>query len=119
MKSTPCPPPANARYVMRVSDLPQDRRPATYEIRNNDEMPRIVTLSKRNRQVLDLLRTCPVFAASRLRIGDTVHTLRHDMGLDIRTLSHPGDPKTGSGNYGSYHLESQVTLLSDEKGAAA
>ena len=106
-------------HIWRVADLPQNRAPAFYEITNGDGEPRTVLLSKRKRQVLDLLCIGPVFAASPVRIGDTVHVLRREIDLDVETKMHPGDPLTGAGDYGSYHLRSRVTLLDGKKGAAA
>ena len=102
-------PPANARRIWRVSDLPQHRDPATYVIRNGDEPPRKVTLQNRNRQILDLLRAGPVFAASPVRISDVVHVLKRDIELDVETVRYPGDPDAGSGSFGVYFLRSIVT----------
>ena len=111
--------PINARRIMRVTDLPQDRGPAKYEIRNGEGKPRVVTLSKRQRQIIDLLREGPVHCASPVRLSDTVHILKCGIGLDVKTEMFPGDPKTGSGAYGVYLLRSRVTPLGLKSEVAA
>jgi hypothetical protein len=111
-------PPANARRIWRVSDLPQDRGPATYLIRNGDAPRRKVTLDKRQRQILDLLRAGPVYAASPVRISDIVHILKRDIGLHVETVRFPGDPTTGSGSFGVYYLRSSVTPVIETEAAA-
>lgn len=118
MKTSLKSPPINAQRIMRVADLPTDRNPAQYEIKNGDGKPRVVTVSKRKRQIIDLLCAGPVFAASPVRIGDTVHILRREIDLDVETIMHPGDPKTGAGDYGTYHLRSRVIRLANVGEAA-
>ena len=61
-------PPANTQRIMRVADLPQDRASASYELRNGDDKPYIVHLSKRQRQVMELLMAGPVYCASPVRL---------------------------------------------------
>jgi hypothetical protein len=111
-------PPKYAQRILRVSDLPQDRGPATYIIRNGDAPPHKVTLDKRQRQILDLLRAGPVYAASPVRISDIVHVLKRDIGLDVETVRYPGDPATGSGSFGVYFLRSSVTPVIMTEAAA-
>lgn len=111
-------PPNDARRIWRVNDLPHDRRPATYLIRNGDAPPRKVTLDKRQRQILDLLRAGPVYAASPVRISDIVHVLKRDIELDVETVRYPGDPSTGSGSFGVYFLRSSVTPVIETEAAA-
>jgi hypothetical protein len=110
-------PPNNARRIWRVADLPQDRGPATYLIRSGDAPPRKVTLDKRQRQILDLLRAGPVFAASPVRISDIVHVLKRDIELEVETARYPGDPATGSGSFGVYFLRSSVTPVMEKEAA--
>ncbi|MEM9232518.1 MAG: hypothetical protein AAGB10_23275 [Pseudomonadota bacterium] len=111
-------PPADAKRVMRVADLPQDRSPARYEIRNLGEKPRLVTRDKRQRQILDLLIAGPVFCASPVRISDTVHIHKREIGLQVETTMYPGDPATGAGAYGIYRLISRVRRLDEQEAAA-
>lgn len=104
--------------IMRVTDLPQARDQAMYQIQNGDQKPRVVTLEKRKRQIMDLLMQGPVYCASPVRISDVVHILKREVGLDVETRFYPGDKATGSGDYGVYFLKSQVRLL-NSLGAAA
>ena len=62
-------PPTNAQRISRVADLPQDRTPADYLVTTEGSDPKTVSLKKRKRQVLDLLMTAPVYAASPVRGG--------------------------------------------------
>ena len=68
----------------------------------------MVTLSKRQRQVIDLLITSPVYCASPVRLSDVVHILKREIGLEVKTKTFPGNPITGSGAYGVYFPQSQV-----------
>ena len=106
-------PPPHAQRVRSVADLPPQRAPARYRIRQADGSTREVLLNKRHRQVLDLLRRGPVFAASPLRISDAVRELRADFGIAIHTAMHPGDRSIGSGDFGIYHLVGSVALVQD------
>ena len=101
-------PPSNAQRIWRVADLPNDRTPATYIVVNDGEQPSRVTLQKRLRQVLDLLRAGPVYCASPVRLSDIVHILKRDHGILVETTMYPGDPDTGAGSYGVYSLLSTV-----------
>ena len=101
-------PPANAQRIWRVADLPKGRSPATYVVCNEGQPPASVTLQKRLRQVLDLLRAGPVYCASPVRISDIVHILKRDYGILVETTMYPGDPDTGAGSYGVYSLLSTV-----------
>jgi hypothetical protein len=100
-------PPKNAQRIYRVAELPPFRGPETFIIHEGDEL-REVTLSKRQRQVLELLMCAPVYCASPVRISDMVFVLREEVGLDIETRMFPGDPETGAGSYGVYFLNSRV-----------
>ena len=111
-------PPATSQRIYRVADLPQEREPADYNIANNVEKPRLVTLAKRKRQIMDLLLQGPVYCASPVRISDIVHILKREIGLDVETKIYPGEPETGAGDYGVYFLQSRVTRIVDQKEAA-
>ena len=111
-------PPANTCRIMRVADLPQERGPAEYEIRNGDAKSRVVTLQKRQRQVIDLLISGPVYCASPVRLSDVVHILKREVGLEVETKFYPGNPITGSGAYGVYFLTSSVRKLDKHEVAA-
>ena len=103
-------PPHNTTRVMRLADLPQDRRPAQYRVQHADKA-KVHTFSKRLRQVLDLLRRGPVFCASPVRISQAVMELREDYGFNIETKRYPGNPITGAGSYGVYELLTEVELI--------
>lgn len=103
-------PPHDTILVMRVADLPQDRRPAQYSVQYADRA-KVHTFSKRLRQVLDLLRRGPVFCASPVRISQAVMELREDYGFDIETKRYPGNPITGAGSYGVYFLKTETALI--------
>lgn len=111
-------PPSNAQRIMRVADLPPDRKPTRYEIRNGTSKPRIVTLDKRKRQIVDLLMSAPVYCASPVRLSDVVHILKREIGLEVETKYYPGNPITGSGAYGVYFLTSDVRRIDDCEMAA-
>ena len=107
-------PPANAQFIMRRSDLPPERAKKAYSIGPGDGEKRTVHLDKISRQVVDALRSGPVFAASPVRISDRVLILRRDYGIEIETLMiYPAD----GGRYGIYRLVSCVTPIADEEGA--
>ncbi|MEO3416810.1 hypothetical protein AAFO92_19335 [Roseovarius sp. CAU 1744] len=90
-------PPTNTVRIMRIADLPQERSPAQYELQNGDSKPKVVTLSKRQRQVMDLLIAAPFFCASPVRLSDVVHILKRETGLEVDTKFYPGNPITGAG----------------------
>lgn len=111
-------PPANARRIMRGADLPHDRDLAFYELRNGDGKPFIAGLSKRQRQVMDLLIAGPVYCASPVRLSDVVHILKREIGLEVSTEFYPGDKATGSGDYGVYFLKTCVRKLEQREAVA-
>lgn len=102
---------------MRVMDLPADRQPAQYEI-INDGLPKAFTVSKRKRQVLDLLMSGPFYCASPVRLSDVVFLLKEETGIVVETKMYPGDPVIGSGAYGVYFLRSEVSRLPEGRIAA-
>ena len=101
-------PPEASQFVWGVMDLPQDRLPWDYEIRNGEDDPTVFALKDRKRQVMDLLIQGPVYCASPVRISDIVHILKRDIGLDVETKMYPGNPETGAGSHGVYFLRSSV-----------
>lgn len=111
METNQLKPEANAQRIMRRADLSSDRSSVWVQIQNEGGEPKKALLSKSKRQVVDTLKRGPVFAASPVRISDIVHILKRDVGLDIETKMYPGDPVTGSGPFGVYHLKSKVTPL--------
>lgn len=110
-------PPAGTRRIMRVADLPQERGPKKYIIVNEGKAPKVITLSKRLRQILELLMAARVYCASPVRIGASVGILRDDYGIEIATDRYPGNPITGSGPHGVYRLVSKVSRIVDEVAA--
>ena len=118
MKTPTTTPPESAKRIWRVSDLPKDRAPALYRIQLADGSERLHLLSKRKRQVVDLLIRGPVYCASPVRISDIVHVLKRETGVHIHTEYYPGDPNTGAGAYGVYYLQSDVRRELDAKEAA-
>ena len=106
-------PDQTARRIWRVADLPADRATARYEVTAEGAVPRTIAISKRKRQVLDLLMQAPVYAASPVRISDMVHVLRNECGLDIETVTRGGNSGPGTATYGVYHLRSIVRRLDE------
>lgn len=111
-------PPANAQRIWRVADLPKERAPAHYLIACGDGAPTKVLLSKRRRQVMELLKQGPVYCASPVRISDIVHLLKRETGVIVDTEYYPGDSETGAGTYGVYFLRSTVTPIQHDEVAA-
>lgn len=111
-------PPQNTRRIWRVADLPSNRDDGWYEILNENEPPRHVLLRKRQRQVIDLLRSGPVYCASPVRLSDIVHVLKREAGLRVHTEYFPGDTETGAGTYGVYTLISKVRPIVPQEVAA-
>ncbi|SLN72068.1 hypothetical protein ROJ8625_03787 [Roseivivax jejudonensis] len=118
MKTETAIPPASTRRIWRVSDLPSDRSAATYAIQQADGSVTRHILSKRRRQVMDLLIAAPVYCASPVRISDIVHLLKRETGVEIHTDYYAGDPNTGAGAYGTYTLVSRVHRVASEQVAA-
>jgi hypothetical protein len=111
-------PPSNSIRISRIAELPPLRDPATYVIRNSDDEPRHVCLSKRKRQVTELLMQGPVHCASPVRLSDIVFILREEVGLNVETKMYPGDSLTGAGSYGVYFLISRVERAEQPEVAA-
>jgi hypothetical protein len=111
-------PPSSTQRIWRVADLPRSRGAAKYRIEDGNGQGGIVTLSKRRRQVMDLLMQGPVYCASPVRISDIVHLLKRETGVEVDTEYYPGDKETGDGTYGVYLLRSTVTRV-EREGVAA
>lgn len=111
-------PPETARRIWRAADLPPHRGEAWYGVQNGADPERPFLLSKRRRQVMDLLTTAPVYCASPVRISDVVHLLKQETGIEVETEYYPGDPETGVGAYGVYFLQSKVRRLIRQEVAA-
>lgn len=103
---------------MRISDLPHNRRPARFLISNQGGEPQTVVLSKRRRQIIELLMRGPVYCASPVRISDVVSVLKHETSIDIHTEFYAGDRDIGAGDYGVYFLRSTVCRIDDVEAAA-
>ncbi len=107
-----------AQRIHRVADLPYDRNPADYIVKTGDDDTKTITLQKRKRQVLDLLMTVPVYAASPVRLSDIVHLLKLEDAIDIETVMFPGDPGTGTMRFGVYLLRGKIERLPEMEAAA-
>ena len=110
-------PPPNAKRVYRWDDLPPTLDAALYSVADGDGEVRIISASRRKRQVLEGLMRAPLFAASYCRISDKVLPLRRDDGIDIECEMYRNDPETGRERYGVYVLKSKVERI-DQEGAA-
>ena len=111
-------PPRETQRVMRISDLPSNRRPARFLISNQGGETQTVVLSKRRRQIIELLMRGPVYCASPVRISDIVSVLKHETCIDIHTEFYAGDRDIGAGDYGVYFLRSTVCRIDDVEAAA-
>ncbi|MBL6427871.1 MAG: hypothetical protein HOY44_10130 [Maritimibacter sp.] len=118
METNQLKPPASTQRIWRVADLPKDRAPARYLIEDDDGDPTTALLSKRRRQVMELLKQGPVYCASPVRISDIVHLLKRETGVIVDTEYYPGDTETGAGTYGVYFLRSTVNLIQHNEVAA-
>lgn len=111
-------PPNSTQRIMRVADLPPNRDMAQYSVQNEDGPEAVYTLSKRQRQVMDLLLAGPVYCASPVRLSDVVHILKREIDIEVETRFYPGDKETGSGDYGVYFLISKVCRVEPSEVAA-
>jgi hypothetical protein len=111
-------PPTSTKRIMRVADLPPNRDLAQYSVQHEDGLETVYTLSKRQRQVIDLLIAGPVYCASPVRLSDVVHILKREIGIEVETRFYPGDKETGSGDYGVYFLASNVRRVEMNEVAA-
>jgi hypothetical protein len=101
-------PPQNTKRVYRWADLPNATKPAKFKIEAEGQEPRIITVSRRKRQVLEGLMKSPILSASYCRISDQVLPLRRDYGVNITCTIYRGDEDTGREIYGVYTLENAV-----------
>ena len=108
-------PPPNTKRIYRWADLPDAAKPAKYRVETPGEQARIITVSRRKRQVLEGLMQSPVLAASYCRLSDNVLPLRRDHGVAITCTLYKQDPETGRDRYGVYTLDSKVTRIDVEE----
>lgn len=108
-------PPDNSRRVSAWRDLPTDRTPARYEIRDADGNTREITLKNGNRIVLDALLERPLYCASQVRISDRVGILRHEYGVPIEREMYEGNPQTGAQRFGVYFIGEGVRRIEGAK----
>ena len=106
---------ADTVRIKRIADPPQERSPAQYEIQNGDDKSKVVTLSKRQRQVMDLLIAAPFYCASPVRLSDVIYILKREIGLVVETQFYSGNPITGAGAFGVYFIKSSVCRLPEQK----
>ncbi|GAB5447177.1 MAG: hypothetical protein Gyms2KO_20500 [Gymnodinialimonas sp.] len=111
MKTSDGIPPRNARRIYRWADLPSASKPAQYRVTDPGQEPRVITVSRRKRQVLEGLMQAPIFAASYCRLSDNVLPLRRDHGVDIACTIYNNDADTGRDRYGIYTLVSKVERI--------
>lgn len=114
-KPTPEQPPANTRWIFSRRDLPQTRDHCLYTVAKPDGTTRQAVLGKRNRQVIEALKRSPIYAASPIRLSDTVGILRHEHGITIETEFFEDDSGFEKTRFGVYRLVDTVTFA----GAAA
>ncbi len=107
----PSKPPADTRWIFKRTDLPSSRGYQQYRIDRDGVPAKVITLDKRQRQVLDALRANPLYCASPVRLSDVVHIIKRDFGLNIETLFF--SEKTGgeASTYGIYILRDAVTPI--------
>ena len=102
--------PANAWDVTKWADLPDKTAQARYRIVREGKRNRIVTVSKKRRQVLEGLMQRPVISASRARLSDKVLHLKREIYVDIETLVYANEE---GGEFGVYFLKCDVQYLGD------
>ncbi|MFT4999474.1 MAG: hypothetical protein ACI875_000468 [Planctomycetota bacterium] len=103
----------DAKWVMSRKDLPLRRAPARFKITHKDGSVFEITLSKRKRQVLELLCRGKVFCASPVRISQFVCLLKHEDGINIFTEIYTEETSTECGKYGIYRLDDEVEFLGE------
>jgi hypothetical protein len=103
----------DTKWVMSRKDLPQNRTPAHFRITCKDGSVVEITLSKRKRQVLELLCRRKVFCASPVRISQFVCLLKHEDGINIFTEIFTEETSTECGKYGIYRLDDEVEYLGE------
>lgn len=104
-------PPKNAQRIYRWADLPNTIRPESYRVTDPGQEPRIITVSRHKRQVLEGLMRAPMFSASYCRLSDNVLPLRRDHGVDIECDLYKNDLETGRNRFGVYVLKSKVERI--------
>lgn len=101
-------PPSITKRIYGWQGLPNLSKPAKYIIENEGQEPRVITVSRRKRQVLEGLMLTPILSASYCRISDQVLPLRRDLGVIVLCTIYKCDPETGRDIYGVYTLVSKV-----------
>ena len=104
-------PPSNAKRVYCWTDLPDANGAALYRVTDADEEPRVISVGRHKRQVLEGLMDGPIYAASYCRISDQVLPLRRDDGVNIKCEMYRNDSATGRERFGVYFLESVVERI--------
>jgi len=97
----------SAWHVWRKANLPGNREAQTYLLQDNCGKAQRIILKNRNRQVIDALIRGPIFAASPVRLSNSIMILRREYGVEIET--HIFSANDGSGGvFGIYELISRV-----------
>lgn len=112
---TPTKEPRDTLYVQRWADLPALTETAEFEITNGDGDSHIIHVNKNMRRVLEALRKCPIYCASRYRVSHYVSLLRHEKRVEIETDRYSNDPDTGRLTYGVFRLVSKVKRVGSQE----
>lgn len=96
--------PQGTRWINSRADLPQQRAARQYEIIREGDDPKMITLEKRQRQVIDALIATPLYCASPVRLSDIVHIVKREKALNIETLFFNRDTDPEGGKFGVYVL---------------
>lgn len=78
-------------------------------MKSKDEDAFVMTLDKRQRQVVDALRRSPLYCASPVRLSDVVHIVKRDHGLNIETVFFQEHANGETTAFGIYVLRDEVT----------
>ncbi|MEP5761156.1 MAG: hypothetical protein ABJ327_17940 [Litoreibacter sp.] len=110
--------PTNVRFIMRRPDLPQSREPVSFEVNRDGVMPFVVTLEKRQRQVIEALMLTPLYCASPVRLSDVVHIVKREHGLDIETMFFSDETGPETATFGVYVLKDKLRRVENNEVAA-
>ncbi|ABD53148.1 hypothetical protein [Jannaschia sp. CCS1] len=114
MKTSDGIPPKDTRRIYGWHNLPNTYKAARYRITDPGQEPRVITVSRKKRQVLEGLMRSPLHSASYCRLSDTVMPLRRDHGVDIECTLYKSDTDTGRDKFGVYTLSSKVERIDGE-----
>lgn len=106
-------PPTRTRWIDTNADLPQNYGKAKFKITKPSGETFTLILDKRKRQTIEALMLGPIYAASRIRIGEYVSNLRHDNGISILTDWYKGTSGPIKTTFGTYTLNDQVECLGE------